>query len=84
LVEPRFKSDLNNETMTTDRPAKDLLSDKEVAAWHANLREGSEMTTDAYLRRLNRFCDEFETTPQALATMNSKDAYRMLVHQTRV
>jgi len=78
--EPRFKGGLNNECMTTQRPAKDLLNDEEVATWHANLKEGSEITAYTYLRRLNNFCDEFETTPQALAAMNSKDAYRMLVN----
>ena len=80
MDEPRFKGGLNNKGMTTNRRAKDLLKDEEVATWHANLKEGSEITAYTYLRRLNNFCDEFETTPQALAAMNSKDAYRMLVN----
>jgi hypothetical protein len=66
--------------MTSHRRAKDLLGDGEVANWYANLKEGSELTADVYLRRLNRFCEEFGTTPQALAAMNSKDAYKLLVN----
>jgi hypothetical protein len=69
--------------MTTHRPCKDLLSDDEVASWYANLNEGSELTADIYLRRLNRYCEEFDTTPQALAAMSSKDAYKLLVNAVR-
>jgi hypothetical protein len=45
MDEPRFKSGLNNERMTTHKPAKDLLADDDVATWYANLEEGSVITT---------------------------------------
>jgi len=82
-VVPRLKRGLQNEGMTTHRPCKELLSDDEVASWYANLKEGSELTADIYLRRLNRYCEEFGTTTQALAAMNSKDAYKLLVNAVR-
>jgi len=39
------------------------LDDPDVARWHANLAERSELTADIYAKRLNRFCDEFKTSP---------------------
>jgi hypothetical protein len=83
LGEPRFKSGLNNERMTTHKPAKDLLADDDVATWYANLEEGSVITSGTYLRRLNRFCEEFDTSPQVLAAMSSKDAHKLLVNVVR-
>jgi len=65
--------------MSNHKPCKELLSDRNVASWHTNLQEGSEITADVYLRRLNRFCEEHETTPQTLATMDAKDAFTLLV-----
>jgi len=83
MDEPRFKGGLNNEVMTTHKPAKDLLGDDDVATWYANLEEGSVITAGTYLRRLNRFCEEFDTSPHALAAMNSKDAHKLLVNAVR-
>lgn len=56
-----------------------LLADANVAAWYSNLCEGSEITADVYLRRLERFCEENDQTPQALAGMDSKTAFNLLV-----
>jgi hypothetical protein len=60
-----------------------LLSDANVAAWYANLCEGSEITADVYLRRLGRFCEENNQTPQRLAVMDTKTAFNVLVGAVR-
>ena len=55
------------------------LDDPDVARWHANLSERSELTADIYAKRLNRFCDEFHTTAKTLWGLDSKSAYNYLV-----
>ncbi len=60
-----------------------LLSDPNVAAWYSNLCEGSEITADVYLRRLERFCEENATKPETLAVMDSKAAFNVLVAAVR-
>ena len=55
------------------------LDDPDVARWHANLSERSELTADIYAKRLNRFCDEFKTSPKTLWGLDSKSAYNYLV-----
>jgi len=55
------------------------LDDPDVARWHANLAERSELTADIYAQRLNRLCDEFHTTPKTLWELDSKGAYNYLV-----
>jgi hypothetical protein len=60
-----------------------LLADANVAAWYANLCEGSEITADVYLRRLGRFCEENDTSPEALAVMDAKTAFNVLVGAVR-
>jgi hypothetical protein len=65
--------------MPNHKPCKELLNDQNIASWHKNLQEGSEITSDVYLRRLNRFCEDHETTPQTLAAMDAKDAFTLLV-----
>jgi hypothetical protein len=65
--------------MSEDEPSRKLLSDANVAHWYANLGEGSEITADTYLRRLNRFCEEFHTTPEGFAKIDAKGAYGLLV-----
>ncbi|MGD0176391.1 MAG: hypothetical protein ABSC50_06155 [Candidatus Bathyarchaeia archaeon] len=59
------------------------LSDPDVNRWHANLAERSELTADIYARRLDRFCDEFKTTPKELWMLDSKVAYNFLVDAVR-
>jgi hypothetical protein len=56
-----------------------ILSDSELALWHANLAERSELTADIYARRLDRFCEEFRRTPKDLASLDPKGAYKMLI-----
>jgi integrase len=63
--------------------AKRLLTDANVAAWYSNLCEGSEITADVYLRRLQRFCEENQQTPQGLAGLDSKAAFNILVGAVR-
>ncbi len=56
-----------------------VLGDSELALWHANLAERSELTADIYARRLDRFCEEFRRTPKELASLDPKGAYKMLI-----
>ena len=63
--------------------SRGLLNDPNIAAWYSNLCEGSEITADVYLRRLGRFCEENQQTPQGLATMDSKTAFNTLVTAVR-
>lgn len=59
------------------------LSVPEVARWHANLAERSELTADIYARRLDRFCEDFNTTYGALCSLDSKSAHSLLVDAVR-
>jgi integrase len=63
--------------------SRGLLSDPNIAAWYSNLCEGSEITADVYLRRLGRFCEENQQTPQSLAAMDAKTAFNTLVTAVR-
>jgi hypothetical protein len=63
--------------------AKRLLADANIAAWYSNLCEGSEITADVYLRRLQRFCEENDQTPEGLARLDSKTAFNVLVGAVR-
>jgi integrase len=65
--------------MSEDETSRKLLSDANVARWYANLGEGSEITADTYLRRLNRFCQEFHTTPEGFAKIDARGAYGLLL-----
>ena len=51
------------------------LCNPDVNRWHANLAERSELTADIYARRLDRFREEFKTTPKRLWMLDSKVAY---------
>jgi hypothetical protein len=63
--------------------AKRLLANANIAAWYSNLCEGSETTADAYLRRVQRFCEENQQSPQGLARLHSKTAFNVLVGAVR-
>jgi hypothetical protein len=63
--------------------SRGLLGDPNIAAWYSNLCEGSEITADVYLRRLGRFCEENNQTPQNLAGMDAKTAFNTLVTAVR-
>ncbi len=56
-----------------------LLSDPDVVRWYTNLREGSELTADIYLRRLDMICDVFGRTHRELARLDARSAYDFLV-----
>jgi hypothetical protein len=62
---------------------RSALDDPDVARWHANLAERSELTADIYARRLDRFCEEFKTTYKTLWGLDSKSAYNFLVDAVR-
>jgi len=46
-----------------------LLSDPDVRRWYTNLCEGSELTADIYLRRLDMICEVFGKSHQDLAKL---------------
>jgi hypothetical protein len=56
-----------------------LLADLDVARWHGNLREGSELTADIYVRRLDFVCEQFGVSPRSLAGFDSKAACDFLL-----
>jgi hypothetical protein len=60
-----------------------LLSDADVSLWHFNLAQGSELTADIYLRRLDMVCEQFNTDPAKLAGLDAKAAYGFLVEMVR-
>jgi hypothetical protein len=60
-----------------------LLADEDAARWHFNLAQGSELTADIYLRRLDMVCEEFRTSPQRLAKLNALTAYDFVVDMVR-
>jgi len=51
---------------------KPLLSDIDVLRWHQNVKRGSEITADVYLRRLGGFCKENNLEPGQLLRMKQK------------
>jgi len=59
--------------------SKRLLADSDVARWHGNLREGSELTADIYVRRLDFVCQQFGVSPRSLAELDSKAACDFLL-----
>jgi hypothetical protein len=76
---PRFNSRCVSRGMLEKSRLGRVLSDRDVNRWHANLAERSELTADIYTRRLDRFCEEFETTPGKLWGLDSKSACTFLV-----
>ena len=83
-VAPHFKAGRTERDMSVPTgKSRGLLNDPNIAAWYSNLCEGSEITADVYLRRLGRFCEENQQTPQGLATMDSKTAFNTLVTAVR-
>ena len=49
-----------------------LLQDKDIARWKANLDRGSKITGDVYLRRLGSFCNYIKINPKELLNLNDK------------
>ncbi len=50
-----------------------LLANPDVRRWFDNLRRGSEVTADVYLRRLGGFCSSLGTTPKGLLLKSDKE-----------
>lgn len=50
-----------------------LLDDDNLLRWYKNVKRGSKITADVYLRTLRRFCEHTKTTPSDLAKMGSKN-----------
>lgn len=64
-------------------PAKgkyaNLAEDEDVRRWHDNVRRGSPVTADVYLRRLGLFCQHFNTTPRKLVVMSEGKLYNLML-----
>lgn len=56
-----------------------LKDDVELRTWFNNLAQGSIITAEVYLRRLDAFCDEVKMTPQELAQIAPKELYNLLI-----
>ncbi len=53
-------------------PRLSLLSDRDLARWHANVARGSLITADVYARRLAAFCEQMKVEPLPLAKLPEK------------
>jgi len=58
---------------------KELLRDPEAGRWYANVKRGSKVTADVYLRRLGLFCRRWKLTPTNLLSHEPKVIYNMLL-----
>lgn len=56
-----------------------LLENKNIKRWYDNVARGSVITADVYLRRLGRFCEDYNVTPQKITKMNKKICYNLLL-----
>lgn len=50
-----------------------LLKQKSVKRWFDNLSRGSVITADVYLRRLGKFCNDYDLTPTSFAKMKDRE-----------
>ncbi|MEO9309708.1 MAG: hypothetical protein ABI337_05375 [Nitrososphaera sp.] len=51
-----------------------LLSDDDnLLRWYKNVKRGSKITADVYLRTLRRFCEHTKTTPDGLVKIGKKN-----------
>jgi len=85
--QPRFKYSDAKPCMNPRRKPSHihLLEDAEVRRWYENVRRGSRITADVYLRRLGGLCMRKNTTPAALARLGDRDATRLLLdHVSRL
>lgn len=51
-----------------------LLSDSDIKRWYDNVSRGSFTTSEVWLRRLSKFCQDCDLTPIELAELGMKDA----------
>ena len=56
-----------------------LLEDGDVRRWYDNVARGSPATADVYLRRLGSFCQQFNKTPKALASLSDSNLYNLML-----
>jgi hypothetical protein len=54
-----------------------LLDDENLVRWYKNVKRGSKITADVYLRTLRRFCEHTDTTPDELAKMGKKNVRKV-------
>jgi hypothetical protein len=58
---------------------KTLLKDPQVRRWYDNVSRGSELTAQAYLRRLGLFCRRWHSRPARLLEKQPPDIHNLLV-----
>jgi hypothetical protein len=63
----------------TSERRTEFLHDKDIRAWYNSVKEGSHLTADVYLRRLAQFSGGDPARAKALAKLDSKRAYRLLL-----
>src|SRR5437867_4251243 len=72
-----FRVPLYNKVSVMERmrtsPYASLLDDDNVHRWYENLGKGSNITADAYRRRLGYFCNRYSLQPKDLATMGPRE-----------
>jgi len=56
-----------------------LTKTADVRRWYDNVSRGSLVTADVYLRRLGSFCCSFNTTPEALVSLNESELHNLLL-----
>lgn len=54
-----------------------LLSDENISRWYKNIKRGSELTADNYLRVLRRFCETIKSTPQYLVQIGKENPHKI-------
>ena len=52
---------------------KSLLENENVRRWYENIKAGSKITADVYLRTLGLYCEINNTNPQGILNKASKD-----------
>ncbi len=64
--------------MRTSEYAKLLSTDDGLLRWSENLRRGSPITAEVYLRRLGAFCKDSNLTPRQLAEKDRREIENLL------
>jgi hypothetical protein len=70
---------VNKQVAPRKRDYASLLNDREIKRWYDNLRRGSAVTADVYLRRLGHVCNELRLNPQQLIRMNESQLYDLML-----
>ncbi len=64
--------------MRTSEYAKLFLTDDGLRRWSENLRRGSPITAEVYLRRLGAFCKDSNLTPRQLVEKDRREIENLL------